>query len=65
MLRCWRQCSSAVFQHVGDAVTQVKLKEAVDHVLAVSYFSGAVCVFRLLNDMHAKSMQVISAFCRH
>jgi len=48
-------------QSARDVVTRVKLKETVDHVLAVGYSSGAVYIFQLPNDMQAMSEQVITA----
>lgn len=51
-----------LFQLGGDAVTCVKLKESIDHVLAVGYSSGVVCIFQFSSAMPGKSQQVTSAF---
>ena len=51
-------CLLCVTQPGGDTVTRVKLKESIDHVLAVGSSSGAVCVFQLPRGMPRKSQQV-------
>ena len=51
-------CLYCLFQHRGDAVTRVKLKESVDDTLAVGSSSGDVCMFQLPAGMHGTSPQV-------
>ena len=52
------ECVYLLFQLGGDAVTCVKLKESIDHVLAVGYSSGSVCIFQFSTEMPGKSQQV-------
>lgn len=39
-------------------MTNVKLKESIEHLLAVGSQSGAVCVFQLPSGLPGKSQQV-------
>jgi len=48
-----------LYQPGGGAVTQVKLKETIDHVLAVGSSSGDVLIFQLPVGIAQKSKQVI------
>ena len=51
-------CLPCLFQPGGDPVTRVKLKESIDHILAVGSSSGDVCIFQLPSGVPGKSRQV-------
>ena len=51
-------CLLCLFQPGQDAVTRVKLKESIDHIIAVGSSSGDVCIFQLPGGMSGKAQQV-------